>query len=184
VQNVLAHSFAIISILVAYSAVIGATWSTKPGAIPHWLTPFLPVPVFAAIAWHSQMNSLVFAHNQSVKVLEERLLEHAGVKRRWVGSTCGRLVTDLPILLSEKRIGMAAASITAYGGVLAIVLGLTGASVAIPLVNNDWEWLAWSMMILYLVIIVLLGMAYKSTFEIGKPKLDEWLTSAEAKSLR
>jgi membrane protein implicated in regulation of membrane protease activity len=187
VQNVLGHSLAMISILVAYAAVIGATWSTKPEAIPVWLTIFLPIPVLAAIAWHSQLNSLVFAHNQSIKILEDKLLllvpSITGHTRLWVGATCGRLVTDLPILLKEKRIGMAAASLVAYGSIASVVLALTAASIVIPFERGEWQWLALLMAVIYVVIVILLGRSYAETFQMSKTSLDDWADSAVRKGL-
>lgn len=187
VQNVMGHSLNLISVLVAYSAIIGAIWSQAPHLIPQWMTVFLPVPVLAAIAWHSQMNSLVFAHNQSISVLEQKLFEHVpslGPTRRiWVGANCGRLVTDLPLLIQEKRIGMAAASITAYGAVAGVVLAITAASVIIPIKHGYCVGLAQTMAVVYAIVVVLLALSYATTFPINRDKLDEWARSATRKKL-
>ncbi|HTZ13719.1 MAG TPA: hypothetical protein VMC78_08855 [Mycobacterium sp.] len=43
-----------------------------------------------------------------------------------------QLVVELPVLVKERRFGMAAASIMTYGGVLALVLALTFVSVFVP----------------------------------------------------
>jgi hypothetical protein len=48
VQNIIGHSLTLISILVAYSAVIGATWATSPDTVPHYLIPVIPIPLLAA----------------------------------------------------------------------------------------------------------------------------------------
>ena len=89
VQNVLGHSLTIISILVAYSAIIVATWATRASAIPHGLFPLVPIPVLTAIAWHSQLNLLVLTHNQSILVIERALTakipSFTPDERRWVG---------------------------------------------------------------------------------------------------
>jgi hypothetical protein len=55
VQNILGHSLTLISILVAYSAVIGATWATSPD----YLIPVIPIPLLAAMTWHPQLTSRV-----------------------------------------------------------------------------------------------------------------------------
>lgn len=187
VQNVLGHSLNLISILVGYSAIIGATWSQAPNAIPQWMTVFLPVPVLAAIAWHSQMNSLVFVHNQSISVLEEKLFKHTptiGAKNRlWVGANCGRLVTDLPLLLAEKRIGMAAASLIAYGTVAGVVLAITTASIVIPIEQGHYIGLAQTMAVVYLIVVCLLIISYAATFTIDRKKLDQWAVSAKDNGL-
>lgn len=189
VQNVLGHSLTLISILVAYSAIIGATWTEHPDAIPHWMTIFLPVPVLAAIAWHSQMNSLVFAHNQSIQVLEEQLFKHIpsigndATRKLWVGATSGRLVTDVPILIKEKRFALLAASVTAYGAVGLIVVGLTAGSVWISISNNYAAILAYIMAAFYLIIIVFLVWSYITTLKIDVKVLDKWAASARMKKL-
>ena len=171
-----------ISILVAYCAVIGAVWAQKPDAIPEWMTIFLPIPVLAAIGWHSQMNSLVFAHNQSISVIEEMLFKFTpnltDEQGLWVGANCGRLVTDVPILLAHRRIGMAAASLTAYGAIAAMALALTVASVWIPIADNYNVRIAIAMGVLYLFIVILLGISYVSTFGINKDVLDSWAQKA------
>jgi hypothetical protein len=76
-------------------------------------------------------------------------------------------VVELPILLEERRFGMAAASLIAYGGILAIVLALTISSLVVPIaINQDWQGL-------------LLAASYKSTFGINIAKMDEWAKSAQ-----
>jgi len=120
VQSILAHALSLVSIFMAYSAFIAVTWATKPNTIPHYLIPFIPVPAFLVMAWHSQLNSRVWAHNQVIFILEQRLLDLIpSIKdptRLWIGHTSGRLVVELPILLKERRFGMAAASVITYGG--------------------------------------------------------------------
>src|SRR6516225_7962860 len=118
VQSILAHALSLVSIFMAYSAFIAVTWATKPNTIPHYLIPFIPVPAFLVMAWHSQLNSRVWAHNQVIFILEQRLLDLIpSIKdptRLWIGHTSGRLVVELPILLKERRFGMAAASVITY----------------------------------------------------------------------
>ncbi|WIM86210.1 hypothetical protein PT015_14965 [Candidatus Mycobacterium wuenschmannii] len=183
VQSILGHALSLISILVAYSTVVGAAWATRPDTVPHALVPVVPIPVWLVIAWHSQLNSRLFAHNQAVVILEQKLLDHIPSitypTRLWLGHTSGRLVNEIPILLREKRYAMAAASIITYGGLLAIVLALTVASVVVPIfVNHDWQELATVMAIVYAVVIVLLGASYKATFGIDIDSMDEWAKSA------
>src|ERR1700692_3428216 len=136
VQSILGHALSLISILVAYSTVVGAVWATRPDTVPHALVPVVPVPLWMVIAWHSQLNSRVFAHNQAIVVLEQKLLDHIPSitypTRLWIGHTSGRLVNEIPILLKEKRYAIAAAAIITYGGLLAIVLALTIASIVVP----------------------------------------------------
>ena len=144
VQSIFGHALSLVSILVAYSTVVGAVWATRPDTVPHALIPVVPVPAWLVIAWHSQLNSRVFAHNQAIVVLEQKLLDHIPSitypTRLWLGHTSGRLVNEIPILLKEKRYAIAAASIITYGGFLAIVLALTVASVVVPIfVNHDWQ---------------------------------------------
>jgi hypothetical protein len=137
------------------------------------------------IAWHSQLNSRVFAHNQAIVVLEQKLLGHIPSitypTRLWLGHTSGRLVNEIPILLKEKRYAIAAAAIITYGGLLAIVLALTIASVVVPIfVNHDWQELAWAMSVVYVAIFFLLAASYKSTFGINIDTMDEWAKSAHS----
>ena len=133
-QSILGHSLSLISILVAYSTVVGAAWATRPDTVPHALVPVVPIPVWLVVAWHSQLNSRVYAHNQAIVLLEQKLLDHIPSitypTRLWLGHTSGRMVNEIPILLKEKRYAIAAASIITYGGLLAIVLALTIASVS------------------------------------------------------
>jgi hypothetical protein len=183
VQNILGHALSLVSILVAYSTVIGAVWATKPDTIPHALVPVLPIPALLVIAWHSQLNSRVFAHNQALFILEQRLLNQIpSIKnptRLWIGRTSARLVNEIPILLKDKRYAIAAAAIIAYGGLLTIVLGLTISSLVVPIVViQDWQGLAWVMAIVYAVVLFLLGASYKSTFGINLRKMDKWAKSA------
>lgn len=183
VQNILGHALTLVSILVAYSTVIGAAWATRPDTIPHALVPIVPIPALLVIAWHSQLNSRVYAHNQAIFILEQRLLDLVpSIKnptRLWIGHTSGRLVNEIPILLRERRFGMAAASIIAYGGLLTLVLGLTISSLVVPIVvNQDWQALAWAMAVVYAIILILLAASYKSTFGVNVAKMDEWATSA------
>lgn len=183
VQNILGHALTLVSILVAYSTVIGAVWATRPDTVPHSLVPVIPIPALLVIAWHSQLNSRVWAHNQTIFILEQRLLDHIpSIKnptRRWIGHTSGRLVNEIPILLKERRFGMAAASIIAYGGLLTIVLALVISSLVVPiLVNEDWQELAWVMAVVYAVVLFLLAASYKATFRINIEKMDEWAKSA------
>ena len=183
VQNILGHALSLISILVGYSTVIGAVWATRPDTIPHALIPVIPIPSLLVIAWHSQLNSRVFAHNQAIFLLEQKLLDQIpSIKyptRLWLGHTSGRLVNEIPILLREKRYAIAAAAIITYGGFFALVLALTISSIAVPIViNHDWQVLAWVMAVVYAIVLLLLAGSYKSTFEINIDKMDEWAKSA------
>ena len=183
VQNILGHGLTLVSVLVAYSTVIGAVWATRPDTIPHALVPVIPIPALLVIAWHSQLNSRVWAHNQAIFILEQKLLNQIpsirDPTRLWIGRTSGRLVNETPILLKERRIGMAAASIIAYGGLLTLVLALTVSSLAIPIVvNQDWQILAWAMAVVYAIVLFLLAASYQSTFGINMEKMDEWAKSA------
>jgi hypothetical protein len=185
VQSILGHALSLISILVAYSTVVGAVWATRPDTVPHALVPVVPIPLWMVIAWHSQLNSRVFAHNQAIVVLEQKLLDHIPSitypTRLWIGHTSGRLVNEIPILLKEKRYAIAAAAIITYGGLLAIVLALTIASVVVPIfVNHDWQELAWAMSVVYVAIFFLLAASYKSTFGINIDTMDEWAKSAHS----
>jgi hypothetical protein len=185
VQSILGHALSLISILVAYSTVVGAVWATRPETVPHALVPVVPIPLWMVIAWHSQLNSRVFAHNQAIVVLEQKLLDHIPSitypTRLWLGHTSGRLVNEIPILLKEKRYAIAAAAIITYGGLLAIVLALTIASVVVPIfVNHDWQELAWAMSVVYVAIFFLLAASYKSTFGINIDTMDEWAKSAHS----
>jgi hypothetical protein len=185
VQSILGHALSLISILVAYSTVVGAVWATRPDTVPHALVPVVPVPLWMVIAWHSQLNSRVFAHNQAIVVLEQKLLDHIPSitypTRLWIGHTSGRLVNEIPILLKEKRYAIAAAAIITYGGLLAIVLALTIASVVVPIfVNHDWQELAWAMSVVYVAIFFLLAASYKSTLGINIDTMDEWAKSAHS----
>ncbi len=96
VQSILGHALQLVSILVAYSTVAGAVWATRPDTVPHALVPIVPIPLWMVIAWHSQLNSRVFAHNQAIVVLEQKLLDHIPSitypTRLWIGHTSGRLV--------------------------------------------------------------------------------------------
>jgi hypothetical protein len=183
VQNILQHSLSLVSIFVAYSTVIGAVWATRPDTVPHALLPLVPLPALMVISWHSQLNSRVYAHNQGIFVLEQRLLDKIpSIKsptRLWIGHTSGRLVNEIPILLKEKRYAMAAASFIAYGGFVTIALSLTTASVVVPIfINRDWQVLAGVMAVVYVVIWSLLVASYKSTFGVNLAKMDKWVLSA------
>jgi hypothetical protein len=91
------------------------------------------------------------------------------------------VVNEIPILLKEKRYAIAAAAIITYGGLLAIVLALTIASVVVPIfVNHDWQELAWAMSVVYVAIFFLLAASYKSTFGINIDTMDEWAKSAHS----
>ena len=171
VQSILGHALSLISIFMAYSTFIGVTWATRPNTIPHYLIPFIPVIAFLVVAWHSQLNSRIWAHNQVIFILEQRLLDLIpsieNPTRLWIGHTSGRLVVELPILLKERRFGMAAASVITYGGMLAIVLSLTVASIVVPIaVNRDCQVLASIMAVLYLIALSLLLASYRSSFDI------------------
>ena len=183
VQSILGHSLSLISILVAYSTVVGAAWATRPDTVPHALVPVVPIPVWLVVAWHSQLNSRVYAHNQAIVLLEQKLLDHIPSitypTRLWLGHTSGRMVNEIPILLKERRYAIAAASIITYGGLLAVVLALTIASVVVPIfVNHDWQELACAMAVVYAAVFVLLAASYKSTFGINIDTMDEWAKSA------
>ncbi|GBE67669.1 hypothetical protein MFM001_41310 [Mycobacterium sp. MFM001] len=185
VQNILGHALTLVSVLVAYATVIGAAWATRPDTIPHYLIPVIPIPALLVIAWHSQLNSRVWAHNQAIFILEQRLLDQIpSIKnptRLWIGHTSGRLVNEIPILLKERRFGMAAASMITYGGILIIVLALTVASLVVPIVvYRDWQWLAWTMAAVYAIALFLLAASYKSTFGVNIETMDEWAKSAHA----
>jgi hypothetical protein len=162
---------------MAYSTFIGVAWATRAATIPHYLILFIPVPILLAIAWHSQLNSRVWAaHNQVIFILEQRLLDRIpSIKnptRLWIGHTSGRLVVEVPILLKERRFAMAAASIITYGGVAAIVLALSIASIVVPIaINRDWQGLASVMAAVYAVVLLLLIASYKSTFGINIEKI-------------
>ncbi|HEY2090005.1 MAG TPA: hypothetical protein VGH54_28790 [Mycobacterium sp.] len=183
VQSILGHALQLVSILVAYSTVVGAVWATRPDTVPHALIPVVPVPAWLVIAWHSQLNSRIYAHNQAIVLLEQKLLDHIPSitypTRLWLGHTSGRLVNEIPILLKDKRYAIAAASIITYGGFLAIVLALTIASIVVPIfVNHDWQQLACAMSVVYAAVFVLLAASYKSTFGINVDTMDEWARSA------
>ncbi|MGH3634287.1 hypothetical protein [Mycobacterium sp.] len=183
VQNVLGHALTLISIFMAYATVIGVAWATKPDTIPHFLAPIVPIPALLAVVWHSQLISRIWAHNQAIFILEQRLLDQIpSIKdptRRWIGHTSGRLVNEIPILLKERRFGMAAASIIAYGGLFAIVLALVITSLVVPIIiNQDWQGLAWVMAVVYTVVLFILAASYKATFGISIEKMDEWAKSA------
>jgi hypothetical protein len=183
VQNILGHALSLVSILVAYSTVVGAVWATRPETVPHALVPVVPIPVWMVIAWHSQLNSRVFAHNQAIVILEQKLLDHIPSitypTRLWLGHTSGRLVNEIPILLKEKRYAIAAASIITYGGLLGIALALTTASIVVPIfVNHDWQQLAGAMAVVYAAIFAVLAASYKSTFGIDIDTMEAWAKSA------
>jgi hypothetical protein len=184
VQSILAHALSLVSIFMAYSAFVGVTWATKPNTIPHYLIPFITIPAFLVVAWHSQLNSRVWAHNQVIFILEQRLLDLIpSIKdptRLWIGHTSGRLVVEVPILLKERRFGMAAASVITYGGILVVVLALTVASILVPIaINQDCQVLASVMAVVYVIALSLLLASYKSSFGITVEKMDEWATSAQ-----
>jgi hypothetical protein len=184
VQSILGHALTLVNVLVGYSSVVGIAWATRPETIPHYLIPIIPVPTYIVMAWHSQLNSRVWAHNQVILVLEQRLLDLIpSIKfptRLWIGHTSGRLVVELPVLVKERRFGMAAASIMTYGGVLAVVLALTVSSVFVPVViNHDWQALAIAMTVVYAIALLLLFGSYKSSFAISAEKMDEWVKSAQ-----
>jgi hypothetical protein len=183
VQSILGHALSLVSILVAYSTVVGAVWGTRPETVPHALVPVVPIPVWVAFAWHSQLNSRVYAHNQAIVILEQKLLDHVPSitypTRLWLGHTSGRLVNEIPILLKEKRYAIAAASIITYGGLLVIALTLTIASVVVPiLVNHDWQLLAGAMAVVYAAVITLLARSYRSSMAIDIDTMDAWAKSA------
>jgi uncharacterized protein YacL len=129
------------------------------------------------------LNSRVFAHNQAIFILEQRLLNQIpSIKnptRLWIGRTSARLVNEIPILLKEKRYAIAAAAIITYGGFLTLVLGLTISSLVVPIaVNQDWQVLTCVMAIVYTVVLFLLAASYKSTFGIDLATMDKWARSA------
>ena len=183
-QSILGHALTLVNVLVGYSSVVLIAWATRAETIPHYLIPLVPVPAYIVIAWHSQLNSRVWAHNQVVLVLEQRLLDLIpSIKhptRLWIGHTSGRLVVELPVLVKERRFGMAAASIMTYGGVLAIVLALTFTSVFVPVaINHDWQALACTMAVAYVIALSLLYLSYKSSFGINAHHMDRWAESAQ-----
>jgi hypothetical protein len=184
VQSILGHALTLVNVLVGYSSVVLIAWATRAETIPHYLIPLVPLPAYIVVAWHSQLNSRVWAHNQVILVLEQRLLDLIpSIKnptRLWIGHTSGRLVVELPVLVKERRFGMAAASIMTYGGVLAIVLALTITSVFVPVViNRDWQALAWTMAVVYVTALSLLYVSYKSSFGISAEQMDRWAKSAQ-----
>jgi hypothetical protein len=183
-QSILGHALTLVNVLVGYSSVVLVAWATRAETIPHYLIPLVPVVAYIVVAWHSQLNSRVWAHNQVVLVLEQRLLDLIpSIKhptRLWMGHTSGRLVVELPVLVKERRFGMAAASIMTYGGVLALVLALTFVSVFVPVVvNHDYQTLAWTMGALYVAGLILLFTSYKSSFGISAEHMDRWAISAQ-----
>ena len=90
------------------------------------------------------------------------------------------MVVELPVLVKERRFGMAAASIMTYGGVLALVLALTFVSVFVPVVvNHDYQTLAWTMGAVYLAGLILLFTSYKTSFSISAEHMDRWAISAQ-----
>jgi hypothetical protein len=184
VQSILGHALTLVNVLIGYSSIVLIGWATRAETIPHYLIPLVPVPAYIVVAWHSQLNSRVWAHNQVILVLEQRLLDLIpSIKnptRLWIGHTSGRLVVELPVLVKERRFGMAAASIMTYGGVLAVVLALTITSVYVPVsINHDWQALAWTMAVVYVIALSLLYVSYKSSFGITAAKMDEWAKSAQ-----
>lgn len=184
VQSILGHALTLVNVLVGCSSVVLIAWATRAETIPHYLIPLVPVPAYIVVAWHSQLNSRVWAHNQVILVLEQRLMDLIpSIKhptRLWIGHTSGRLVVELPVLVKERRFGMAAASIMTYGGVLAIVLTLTIVSVFVPVViNQDWQALAWTMAAVYATGLLLLYTSYKSSFGINADQMDRWAKSAQ-----
>jgi hypothetical protein len=184
VQSILGHALTLVNVLVGYSSVVLIAWATRSETVPHYLIPLVPIPAYIVVAWHSQLNSRVWAHNQVILVLEQRLLDLIpSIKdptRLWIGHTSGRLVVELPVLVKERRFGMAAASIMTYGGVLAVVLALTITSVFVPVViNQDWQALACTMAVLYLIALSLLYTSYKASFGINAEQMDRWAKSAQ-----
>jgi hypothetical protein len=184
VQSILGHALTLVNVLIGYSSVVLIAWATRAETIPHYLIPLIPVPAYIVIAWHSQLNSRVWAHNQVILVLEQRLLDLIpSIKyptRLWIGHTSGRMVVELPVLVKERRFGMAAASIMTYGGVLAVVLALTISSISVPIViNEDWQVLAGAMGVVYVIVLVLLYGSYKASFDISADNMDQWAKSAQ-----
>jgi hypothetical protein len=184
VQSILGHALTLVNVLIGYSSVVLIAWATGAETIPHYLIPLIPVPAYIVIAWHSQLNSRVWAHNQVILVLEQRLLDLIpSIKhptRLWIGHTSGRMVVELPVLVKERRFGMAAASLMTYGGVLAVVLALTISSISVPIaINEDYQALAYAMAVVYLIALALLYGSYKASFGISADHLDQWATSAQ-----
>jgi len=61
-----------------------------------------------------------------------------------------------------------------------MVLALTFTSVFVPVViNQDWQALAWTMAVVYLVALSLLYVSYKSSFGISAKHMDRWAVSAQ-----
>src|ERR1700757_4118360 len=90
-QSILGHALTLINVLVGYASVVLVAWATRAETIPHYLIPLVPLVAYIVVAWHSQLNSRVWAHNQVVLVLEQRLLDLIpSIKhptRLWIGHT-------------------------------------------------------------------------------------------------
>lgn len=127
-QNTLTQALALVSILIAYAAGVGAVIATKPEVLEEkaYLALALPFPIYAALGFHLLLNGLVFSHNLSIEALEDILRGAAGLKdQEWIGAAAGRSVTDIGQLWHGRRIPLGVATVLSYFGTAVIIGTIT-----------------------------------------------------------
>ncbi|WP_162625253.1 hypothetical protein [Mycolicibacterium llatzerense] len=126
--GILTQSIALVSVTLTYMAVIAALVSSGNFKLGPVIIGWLGLPVWMLIAFHSLILALIFAHGQSVRILEFRLIDLAGISnyRGAIGAAAGTAVTDIDILLrNPRRWGLAGSTVVAYGGFFGIAVAFT-----------------------------------------------------------
>lgn len=169
------------SISLAYIAGSAAVWATRGDSIPLWVIPWLPVPLWAFLAFHVLIMAKVWVHNVSIHILEAQL-NHAGelppAARARVGRNAARTVVDLPDLWTRDRWPFAAATIISYGGGAVIALAY-----AVLCIWPAWQSQAWVYASLTSLVnlscVALLVSAWVNVFRISDEKISRWNGNAK-----
>jgi hypothetical protein len=112
---------------VAAAYLVGAlSIADKYGttAIPWFVVPFLPIPLWLVAAFHSLIALNGMRHGLSVQILEEALFRRSGlpaVDRELIGSKTGDRIMDIQRSAIPHKI----ATVFTYGGVAISIIAYT-----------------------------------------------------------
>ena len=172
VITLMGHALALISLAIAYAVGAAAVWATHPD-IDKAFVALAPLPLWAAAGFHVLLNGLVFAHNGSIRTLEDILLIDYGQvapgDRGGIGAVAGERVTNLPELWTPRQWPFALVTLLAYGGALVVVAGFTLVC-ALTARDESWAWALW----LYVLPAAIVAAAWIRVLSIGPDTIKTW----------
>ena len=160
--GILGQSLVLVGLAITYMAALVAVFVAQKVTLSPIAIGYLAFPVWMMVAFHSVILALVFAHGQSVRILEWELVRAADLHktRGAIGAAAGTGATDVDILMrNRRRWGLVGSTIVSYGGFFVFVISFTVASLYWSYVRQQafWGYVSgfWIPLALYLVCVAI-----------------------------